>query len=157
TKVFISDRFWRERMNADPGAVGRTLRVNGQTATIVGIGQRDFLGAISFIPADIFVPTTAPAAVAPELSGDAIHQRDIKTVNAILGMAPGIPSAAAEAGLDAITRNLDQETLDPARNIKGRRVTLLPGGKVLPVPRALIPVMLAFMLLLNSLIVAIVC
>ncbi len=156
-QVFISDRFWRERMNADPAAVGRALRVNGQAATIVGIGPKDFLGAISFIPADIFVPTTVPATVAPELSGDAIHQREMKTFSAILRMAPGVTFATAEAGLDAITRNLDQETLDPARNAKGRRVTLLPGGKVLPVPRSLIPVMLSFMLLLNSLIVAIVC
>src|SRR5262249_2664699 len=41
-QVFISDRFWRERMNADPAAVGRILRVNGQAATIVGIGAKDF-------------------------------------------------------------------------------------------------------------------
>src|SRR5579863_3467867 len=49
--VFISDRFWRERLNSDPHVVGRTIRVNGQTATIVGVGPKDFLGAMPFIPA----------------------------------------------------------------------------------------------------------
>jgi len=155
--VFISDRFWRERLNSDPFAVGRTMRVNGQTATIVGIGPKDFLGVIPIFPADIFVPTTAPASVAPELSGDVIHQREAKSFNALLRLAPGVTLKSAEAGLDTITRHLDEETLDPARNAKGRRVTLLPGGKVLPIPRALYPLMFGFMVLLNGLIIAIVC
>ena len=64
---------------------------------------------------------------------------------------------SAEAGLDTVTRRLDEETLDPARNAKGRRVTVLPGGKVVPVPRSLRPVVLGFMLLLNSLMLSLVC
>ena len=155
--VFISDRFWRERMNSDPDAVGRTMRVNGQTATIVGIGPKDFLGVMPFIPADVFVPTTVSASMAPELAGDVIHQREAKSFSALLRLAPGVPLKSAEAGLDAITRNLDKETLDPARNAKGRRVTLLPGGKILPVPRALVPLMLGFMMTLNGLIIGIAC
>ncbi len=155
--VFISHRFWRTRMNSDSRAVGRTLRVNGQTATIVGIGPKDFLGVLPALPADIFVPTTAPPALAPELAGDVIHQREAKSFNAILRLAPGVTSTTAEAGLDTITRNLDLETLDPARNAKGRRVIVLPGGKLLPIPRQLLPMMFAFLLLLNGLIVTIVC
>jgi len=155
--VVISDRFWREHMNADPAAVGQTMRVNGQTATIVGIGPKDFLGALPFIPTDIFVPTTAPESIAPELAGDAVHRRDSKTFNALLRLAPGVTVESAEAGLDTVTRRLDEETLDPARNAKGRRVTVLPGGKVVPVPRSLRPVVLGFMLLLNSLMLSLVC
>ncbi|HEV2689242.1 MAG TPA: ABC transporter permease [Bryobacteraceae bacterium] len=155
--VFISDRFWRERMNSDPDAVGRVMRVNGQTATIVGIGPKDFLGALPFIPADVFVPTTVSASMAPELAGDAIHQREAKSFNALLRLAPGATLKSAEAGLDAITRNLDKETLDPARDAKGRRVTVVPGGKMVPVPRALVPAILGFMMTLNALIIGIAC
>jgi predicted permease len=155
--AFISDRFWRERLNSDPNAVGRTIRVNGQTATIVGIGPKDFLGAMGFIPADIFIPTTAPASMVPELSGDVIHKREAKAFTALLRMAPGVGLKSAEAGLDTITRHLDEESLDPARNAKGRRVTLLPGGKLLPIPRDMLPVVFSFMAVLNGLIVAIAC
>ena len=155
--AFISDRFWRERLHADPDAVGRTMRVNGQTATIVGIGPRDFLGVMPFIPADVFVPTTVSSSMAPELAGDVIHQREAKSFTALLRLAPGVTLKSAEAGLDALTRNLDKETLDPARNAKGRRVTVLPGGKILPVPRALVPLMLGFMFTLNALIIGIAC
>ena len=156
-QVLISGRFWRDRLNSDPFAVGRAIRVNGQTATIVGIGPKDFRGVVPIVPADIFVPATAPASMVPELAGDAIHQRETKAFNALMRLAPGVTLKSAEAGLDTITRHLDEETLDPARNIKGRRVTLLPGGKILPIPRSTYPVMFGFMAVLNGLIVTIVC
>jgi predicted permease len=155
--VFISDRFWRERLNSDPSTVGRTIRVNGQSAAIVGIGPMNFLGAMPFIAADVFVPTTAPVSMAPELSGDVLHERDAKAFNALLRMAPGVTLKSAEAGLETITRNLNEETLDPARKVKGRLVTLLPGGKIVPLPRALLPVVLGFMVVLNGLIITIAC
>ncbi len=155
--VVVSDRFWRERLNSDWQVVGKTMRVNGQTATIAGVGPKGFLGAVPFIAGDIFVPTTVPPSTAPELAGDALHQRETKSFNALLRLAPGVAFKSAEAGLDAITRNLDKETLDPARNAKGRRVTLVPGGKILPIPREVVPMTIGFMVALNGLIIAIAC
>jgi predicted permease len=155
--VFVTDRFWRQHMDSDPNAVGRTIRVNGQTATIVGVGPKDFLGMMPIIPGDIFVPTTAPASIAPELAGDVIHKGEAREFAALLRLAPGVKLQSAEAGLDTLTRHLDEETLDPARNTKGRRVTLLPGGKVVPVPKPMIPMVFGLMLLLDGLIVGIAC
>jgi predicted permease len=155
--VFISDRFWRERMGADPDAVGRAIRVNGQTATIVGIGPKDFLGVVPISPADIFVPTTSPDAMVPELAGDVVQKRDAKSFRALFRLAPGVTLKSAEAGLDTLTRNLDEESLDPARNAKGRRVSLVPGGKMAPIRREIFPVMLRMTVLLNGLIVGIAC
>lgn len=155
--VFISDRFWREHLDSGSSAIGKTIRVNGQTATIVGIGPKDFQGAMPFIPADVFVPTTVPAAMAPELAGDVIHKQDSKGFSALLRLAPGVSLKSAEAGLDALTRHLDEETLDPARHAKGRRVTLLPGGKMLPIPRDLLPALFMFLATLDTLIIAIAC
>ena len=155
--VFVSDHFWREQLNSDPFAVGRTIRVNGQTATIVGVGPKAFLGALPFVSSDIFVSTTGPVSMAPELAGDIIHQRDSKAFNALMRLRPGVTLQSAEAGLDTVTRRLDEESLDPARKVKGRRLIVLPGGKILPIPRTLLPVFLAFTVLLNGLVVSIVC
>jgi macrolide transport system ATP-binding/permease protein len=155
--VFISDRFWRDRLDSDPGAVGRTVHLNGQTATIVGIGPKDFLGVLPIVSADLFVPTTSPASMAPELSGDIIHKRDVKAFGVLMRLAPGVTAKSAEAALDAITRHLDEETLDPARNAKGRRVVLLPGGKIVPIPKDQLPVILGFQVVLNGLILSVAC
>jgi macrolide transport system ATP-binding/permease protein len=155
--VFISDRFWRNRMESDPAALGRTIRVNGQPATIVGIGPRDFLGVLAVSPAEIFVPTTSPVAMVPELSGDVLHKREAKSFRVVFRLAPGVTPQSAEAALDSIARRLDAESLDPARNLKGRRVQLLPGGKMVPLPREMLGVVLAINLLLIGLMVGIAC
>jgi predicted permease len=156
--VVISDRFWRNRLNSSPNAVGQILRLNGQIATIVGITPKDFNGAFSINPAELFVPTTAPAALAPELANDVLHQRNAAEFLAMLCLAPGVTIDSAEAALEAITRRLDEQDPSlPARTDKGRRVTLLPAGTRVPLPRELRLVLLGFFLLLTGLVMTLAC
>ncbi len=110
--IVISDRFWRSRLHSSPDAVGQTLRLNGQTATIVGITPRNFDGALSMNPSELFVPITVPAALAPELANDVLHQRNAKEFLAMLCLAPGVTIDSAEAGLEGLTRRLDEH--DPS-------------------------------------------
>jgi putative ABC transport system permease protein len=156
--VVISDRFWRNRLNSSPNAVGQMLRLNGQIATIVGITPKNFNGALAVNPAELFVPITAPAALAPELANDVLHQHNAKEFLAMMCLAPGVTIDSAEAGLDAITRRLDQqEPSSPARIDKGRRVTLLPAGTRVPIPRELRPVLAGFFGALMGLVITLAC
>jgi len=156
--VVITDRFWRNRLNSAPDALGQTLRLNGQTATIVGITPKDFKGAMPVVPTELFVPVTVPAALAPELANDVLHKRDAKAFQAIMRLAPGVSFESAESGLDTVTRRLDdQDPSNPRRADKGRRVTLLDGGTVLPIPRAMKPVVVGFLGVLVGLVLTIAC
>ncbi len=155
--IVITDRFWRERLNSDPNAIGRTLRLNGQTATIVGITPKDFLGVMPVVGADIFLPATAPVKSAPELGDDVLHKREAKPFSVIMRLAPGVTIAAAESALDTLTKHLDEQNLDPDRGRKGRIVKLLPGGMILPIPSELKPVMFMLWGLLMSLLLGIAC
>ena len=154
----ITDRFWRERMNADPNAVGRTLRINGMTATIVGITPKYFLGAMPIIAADLFIPTTAPARLAPELGDDVLHKRDQKPFLVLLRLAPGVTTASAEAALETLTRHLNETSADPAdRDRKGKLVRLVPGGMILPIPKEARPILWALWGTLVGLMLTIAC
>jgi macrolide transport system ATP-binding/permease protein len=156
--VVISDRFWRSRLNSSPDAVGQTLRLNRQTATIVGITPRNFDGALSMNPSELFVPTTVPATLAPELANDVLHQRNAKEFLAVMCLAPGVTIDSAEAGLDGITRRLDeQDPSAPRQADKAKRVVLLPAGTRAPIPRNLRPVIAGFFVVLMGLIMTIVC
>jgi len=156
--VVITDRFWRNHLNSSPDALGQILRLNGQIATIVGITPKEFNGAFSINPAELFVPTTAPATLAPELANDVLHQRNAKEFLALMCLAPGVTIDSAETALDAITRRLDdQDPALPPRTDKGRRVTLLPAGTRVPLPRQLRPVLLGFFLLLTGLVMTLAC
>jgi macrolide transport system ATP-binding/permease protein len=124
----------------------------------VGITPKDFNGALSLNPSELFVPITAPAALAPELANDVLHQRNAKEFLAMMCLAPGVTIDSAEAGLDAITRHLDeQDPSSPVRTDKGRRVTLLPAGTSVPLPRKLKPALIGFFVALMGLISTLAC
>lgn len=51
--VLIGHKFWKEKLNSDPTAIGKTVRLNGQNVTIIGVLPASF----AFPPdADIWVP-----------------------------------------------------------------------------------------------------
>jgi len=154
--VVISERFWRNRLNSSPHALGQVIRLNGQTATIVGIAPKNFGGVASLSPAELFVPITVPAAVAPELGNDVLHQRNAKEFLAVMCLATGIKIESAEAGLDVITRHLDeQDSSVPPPTKKGIRVTLLPADTIEPLPREFRPLVIGFFAVLMGLIMTI--
>ncbi len=158
TAVVISDRFWRNRLNSSPDAVGQTLHLNGQQAIIAGITPKNFNGAVGLNPAELFVPVTAPAALAPEMGNDVLHQRNAKEFFALLCLGKGVSMERAEAALDSIIRRLDeQDPSAPIRADKARRVTLLSAGTMVPLPRDLKPVVLGFLIALMGLIMTIAC
>ena len=52
----ISEPFWKRRFAADPGVVGRSVQLNGQPFTIVGVAGNGFTGSDVGLPADIWIP-----------------------------------------------------------------------------------------------------
>jgi len=154
----ISDHFWRNRLHASPEALGQTLRLNGQLATIVGITPKGFQGALAVNPSELFVPITAPAELAPELANDVLHRRDAKQFLPLLCLAPGVTMESAEAALDVITRELDeQDSYSLRRTEKGRRITLLSAGTSIPIPQKVKPALIGFFVALMGLIITLAC
>ena len=156
--VVISDRFWRSRLNADPDAVGESVRVNGQLATIIGITPTKFDGALSISPTELFVPTTSPASLAPELANDVLHQPFAREFQALIALQPGMPINQAESALDGIVRRLDKDNPSATSQIDhGKRVTLLTAGTQIPMPREARAVLTGFFSALMAIITAIAC
>ena len=51
--VVLDHTLWQNRYKSDPGVIGRQLKVNGEWATIIGVGPKDFRfpdGADAWIP-----------------------------------------------------------------------------------------------------------
>ncbi|MGD0669042.1 MAG: ADOP family duplicated permease [Bryobacteraceae bacterium] len=156
--VVISDRFWRKHLGADPLAVGRTLRLNGSMATIVGIGPKDFLGIWPANPADLFVPLTCAGSLAPELGGDPLHAQDREIFRVVFRLPQGVPIPAAEAALDAATRSLDRENgIQNDRDRKGRVVRLIPAGTVMYMTPDLTAYIRTFNIVLWTLVLSLLC
>jgi predicted permease len=156
--VVVSDRYWRGRLNTDPDAIGRTIHLNGQPATIVGITARKFDGSLTPSQAELFVPTTVSARLAPELGNDVLHNPNAKSFQLLLRLAPGVTIDSAEAALDGITRRLDKDDpFAPPQQDTAKRVVLLPAGTRVPVPREMRSKIMGFYVVLMVIIVAIAC
>lgn len=156
--VVVSYRFWSERLGSAPAAVGKTLSVNGHPATVIGVAPERFLGASpSLFGADLWLPLTINATIAPELSGNALTRRDVALFRVFGRLEPGVTASRAEAALDAITQQLEQDNGEKQSERKGRRVFLVDGGKLLPLRKQDRPFFTSFLLLMAGLVVLIAC
>lgn len=54
--VVISHDYWRRRFSADPGAIGRTILLNGYPFTIVGVTPPEFFGEVVGTSTDLWIP-----------------------------------------------------------------------------------------------------
>lgn len=61
----ISFRLWQSRMGGSPDAIGQSLRVNGQSLTVIGVTPEVFQGSVLGLQFDVFMPATLAPVVAP--------------------------------------------------------------------------------------------
>ena len=102
--------FWQREFGGDRTVLGRIVRLNGSTATIVGVNPPHFTGALSpqFSP-DLFVPLSAVTQLQP-LIGNAnpLTSDDLGWVKigyrAKPGMADNALAARLTVALEALTR-----------------------------------------------------
>jgi putative ABC transport system permease protein len=100
--VILSDKFWRSHFGAAPDAVGRTMKLDGEVYTVVGVMPARFsVMAWGVAARDIWVPialTDADRAV-----------RDNHNESVIARLKPGVDEARAQAEMDAISQRLERE------------------------------------------------
>ncbi len=100
----IDHTFWSRHMGADPEVLGRPLRLNGHTFTIVGVTPRGFEGTgdphAVYVPAPRYDDLTEAAVLA---------DHDAGRFHCLLRLQRGVRPEAAEARLAVVAKNLDRE------------------------------------------------
>ncbi len=154
--VVVSHRFWRNHLGSDPAAIGKPLAINGQPCTVIGVAPEDFQGAspMAFI-ADVWLPLSVGATVAPELADNVLERRDAQVFQVVGRLRAGVSEVRAQAALDAMKRQIDEEFSDPNRDVPGRRIVLLPGGKLLPMEKKDMQMFTSFFTVLGGMILLI--
>ncbi|MFL6260232.1 MAG: ABC transporter permease [Thermoanaerobaculia bacterium] len=98
----VSHTFWTRVLGGDPKAVGRPLRINGSTFTLVGVTPKGFQGRGR--PTPLYVP----AAQAERVTGTPrFEKRDFGWLAVLGRRAPGVSLAQARAALDVAGHALD--------------------------------------------------
>ena len=117
--VVISDVLWRQSFAADPGVVGKTLYLNGQPLTIVGVAAADFNGTVVSMGVDAF----APIMMQPQLQPPSrLEARGVFSMMTIGHLKPGVSVETASAQTAVIASQLDRDY--PIQNFKRRQVVV---------------------------------
>ena len=100
----ISHNFWRQHFNGAPDVVGRPLKLNGRTLTIIGVTPRGFRGGFNSLAFDVFAPLTMATEFLPASSE--LRQRANRPYVMLAQLRPGATLGQARGELDAAAKHL---------------------------------------------------
>ena len=99
--VVISYALWKSRLGGDPSIVGKTIRLNNKSTTVLGVAPQHFRGLERFVPTDAWLPVDAfqPAEM---------KQRDFRAFEVKGRLRPRVTTEQIRAELDTIGHRLAQ-------------------------------------------------
>ena len=105
--VVISHGFWQRRFGADPGVIGKSIKLHGKSTVILGILPKSFKGLdIEFYP-DVWVTYSqyryllAPGSVE-------LDRRDFREFQLVGRLRPTVTLPQAQSEMESLARHLAQ-------------------------------------------------
>lgn len=111
----LSYHTWQTRFGGDPKVIGRSIRLNAEQVTVIGVMPASFTAPLFFGPVDIFRPITIPRHI--------VTDRANRFFQCVGRLNPGVTSAQARAQLLPLAANWAKDY--PATD-KDRGFNLLP-------------------------------
>jgi len=105
--VVVSDRLWRTTLGGDPDAPGRSIRLDGETYTVVGVASADFRFPDPDVDAWRPFSLLTPDEIGPRI-------RDNRLLSVVARLHGGVGLTAAEEEMRSIAASLAEE--HPASN-----------------------------------------
>ena len=118
--AILSHALWQSRFGGDPGIVGRTLRLNAEQVTVIGVMPPSFGYPLFWGPIDLWRPVTVPRHI--------VEDRNNHFFGAMGRLRPGATSAQATAQLRPL---LARWAHDYPQTSSGRGVKVMPPQKAL--------------------------
>ena len=121
--VMLSYGLWQRRFGGDRGVVGKTITLNQQPFTVIGVTPKSFQGTFVGPGPDVWIPDAMHDQVLTGLLKDWFKERRPLIMFAFGRLKPGVTREQAEANLQAIAKQLAR---DFPNDNEGRSVRLLP-------------------------------
>jgi predicted permease len=131
--AIVSYPLW-EQLGADPGTLGREVRLNGEHFTIVGVAPQGFSGT-SIPGPEVWLPLGAHETFRTEGGAERrLDARDAHELSVVGRLRPGTPVETATAAVDMLGRRLEQAF--PAANAGYALSVSRPGDRLMFMPGA---------------------
>ena len=152
--IVLGRSYWKKRFNGDAAVVGRTVLVNGQPFTVAGVVPEGFYGVYALVEFDAYMPF---GMIFPEQSyKETVERRDNHELRVIGRLKPGVSLPQAQAALDVLARQLEQQYPDTNKTVRAR---VIPERLARPEPNAADsnPLVAGVFLLLVTLVLLVAC
>ena len=113
TVVVLAHRFWEQEMGADPAVLNRSIVVNGQPMTVVGVAAPGFEGTTLGSRPDVYIPLSMRAAVETFFRAEDFDNRRSYWAYVFGRLKPGTTMEQAGAELNAVYKRIVQEVEAP--------------------------------------------
>jgi predicted permease len=150
--VVLSHGYWQRRFGGDANVVGRSIRVNMHSMTIIGVAAPSFHGLELGGTVDLRVPVT----MQPQMDGSASRLENAEQwfLQIVGRLAPGVSRAQAESLLRAeYARFIAERLARPPQN----QLAVLDGSRGRPTLQHRFRAPLAILSALGALVLALVC
>lgn len=111
----LSYGFWQRAFGSSASVIGKTIRVNANPVTIVGVNARGFTGAKSVQTSpELFMPLSFIATLKPAPGPDGLlTSNTLSWLNLMTRRKPGITDPQAQIALDTIFKSAVRATMSP--------------------------------------------
>jgi predicted permease len=105
--IVLGYAYWKRRFNGDPAVVGKSVNLNGQPVTIIGVAPKPFFGTFYIVDSEVYAPLGMFASSAGAV--DILTDRTQRQLRVLAHLKPGVSMAQASASLQVIADNLARE------------------------------------------------
>ena len=155
--VVISDSLWQRQFGADQNVVGKSLVLNGQPFTVIGVAPREFVGTEEAFPREIWIPLLMKGVLrsTPQTpNNDPLSDRRSRSFDVMARLKHGVTLSQAQAGMNVVASRLAQNYPESNTNF---RVALYAAGNGRPIFRNLLKPVTQILLALVGLVLLIAC
>ncbi len=122
----VSAATWRARLGGDPDVVGRTIGLNGQPVTIIGVGPERLTSTVTPLLTDFWLSISATVLSGPFQVAN-LERREDHWYQALARLQPGVTVEQTQAAMDALAARLAEAY--PELN-RGRDITVFSSRDV---------------------------
>jgi putative ABC transport system permease protein len=109
--VVLGHGLWQRRFSADPNVVGKTITLNNQSFTVIGVGPENFRGTFAIGVVDYYIPTAMHDQALAGVARQWFNQRRALLTNVVGRLRPGVTVEQAQAAMRTIASRLEQNHL----------------------------------------------
>jgi predicted permease len=137
--VVIGHDLWRRRFGADPALIGKTIEINNQALTVIGVAPPEYTGMIRVLAAELWVPVMMIPRLEPADGMSRLNNRGADWLFIVGRLKPEATLEQTRARFDLISGQLREAYPEFWRKRVESGATLEKSVTILPESETRIP------------------